>query len=61
MCIKTKDVNEYKLIMAKMSKHEQLSVSDKEFMHEHGLQQKYNSYVLLLNLKERFYGSNVSS
>jgi hypothetical protein len=61
MCIKRKDINEYNLIMSKMSKHEHLSNSDKEFMLEHGLKQKYDSYVLLLDLKERFYGSNVSS
>lgn len=61
MCIKRKDINEYNLIMSKMTKHEKLTVSDKEFMIEHGLQQKYDSYVLLLDLKERFYGSNVSS
>jgi hypothetical protein len=61
MCINQKDVQAYNLIMKKMSKHEQLSEQDKEFMVEHDLKQKYDAYNLLLDLKQRLYGSNVSS
>ena len=61
MCIKREDIDEYNLIMKKMSKHQSLSESDKLFMQDHGLKDRYDAYNLLLELKERFYGSNVSS
>lgn len=61
MCLNREDIDEYNLIMNKMSKHQSLSESDKNFMQDHGLKQKYDAYNLLLELKERFYGSNVSS
>lgn len=61
MCLKKEDVDEYNLIVAKMSKHQQLNDQDKQFMFDHGLQKRFDAYNLLLDLKQRFYGSNVSS
>ena len=61
MCIQQDDIKAYNLILAKMIKHMPLSEQDKDFMYSHELKQKYDSYLILLQIKEKFYGSNVSS
>jgi hypothetical protein len=61
MCLKKEDLDEYNLIMAKMSKHQPLSEQDRLFMNDHGLSKRFDAYNLLLDIKQRFYGSNVSS
>jgi hypothetical protein len=61
MCIQQDDIKQYNLILAKMIKHLSLSESDKDFMYSHELKHKYDSYLILLKIKETFYGSNVSS
>lgn len=61
MCIQQKDMAAYRLIADKMAAHSELSEKDKQFMVEHGLEARYNGYVTLLDIKQRFYGSTVPS
>jgi len=61
MCISQKDLKEYNLIMAKMSKLGALSEQDKKFLYEHNLKQKYDAYNIVLDVMQKLNGSNVPS
>jgi indole-3-glycerol phosphate synthase len=61
MCINQRDLREYQVIMAKMSRLAPLSNQDKQFLYEHNLKQKYDAYVVVLSVVEQLNRSNVSS
>jgi hypothetical protein len=61
MCISQKDLKDYQLIMAKMSKLDALSEQDKKFLYEHNLKQKYEAYSVVLDVVSKLNRSNVSS
>lgn len=55
MCLHSEDLAYHDKIMEKMRKHERLSSEDKQFMVEHGLQQKFDSYAMLLDIKDKYF------
>lgn len=61
MCISQKDLKDYQLIMAKMSKLDALSKDDKKFLLDHNLKQKYDAYSIVLDVVNKLNRSNVSS